>query len=188
MGTMVNTPLAQASDEEIRDFCEVMQLDVSKAKSRAGLLGVLGSAWDKDYIPTTAVQAIQADEELEAKAQQTDAVVPVATQRVSGGPGANDPIVVLKIQKTSLPGGRDPVPVSVNGVAKVIQRELVAQVPYRFYLALQDALREEVTQDFETGDLRTDEVTNYPMQVMAMPSAEEIAEFHRRTDGELMPA
>jgi len=186
---MVNTPLAQASDEEIRDFCEVMQLDVSKAKGRAGLLGVLGSAWDKDYIPTTKVQEAQANDELEAQAQQVDKLVPPEpTQRLTGGEGNNDPIVVLKIQKTSMPGGRDPVPVSVNGSAKVVQREMVAHVPYRYFLALQDALREEVTQDFDSGDLRTDEVTNYPMQVMSMPSADEIAAWHKRTDSELMPA
>ncbi len=188
MGTMTNTPLAKASDEEIRDFCEVMQLDISGAKTRTALVGVLGSAWDKDYIPTTKAPEPQADDEVQARAQQTDAVVPSPVQRMTCGDGANDPVVVLKIQKTSMPGGKDPVPVSVNGRAKVIQREMVAHVPYRYFLALEAALREEVTQDFDTSDLTTDEVTNYPMQVMAMPDPAEIAAWHKRTDAEVMPA
>jgi hypothetical protein len=186
MSKFERKPITEASDQQLRDFCEMQQLDVSDCKSRAELMAVLGPAWEHDYITVLAEPEFDEDERA-AMAEQVQGV-DGSVIKLAGGIGANDPKVRLSIGQTPLPGGKDPVPVGVNGKTLVIQRNMEVEVPYRFYLALQAAIREEVTQDEKTGELHVSTITNYPMQVKALPSEEEIAAWHKRTDNEAMPA
>ncbi len=188
MSKLERTPITDATDQQLRDFCELQQLDVSDAKSRADLLGILGPVWEHDYITTVSTPE-PAEDEAFATAQQTQAVEPVVTGARAGGIGANDPVVTVRIGHTPMPGGKDPVPLGHNGRTLVIQRNMNVALPYRFYLLLLDAIRQEVTQHEKTGELEVMDVTNYPMQVIgALPSDEEIAAWHERVDNELLPA
>ncbi len=186
MSKFTKTPLTEATDAEIRDFCELQQLDVDSCRSRADLLAALGPVWEHDYIPTTRQAALEADEAA-AQAQQTQAVVTHAS-RLVGGLGDKDPVFRLRIGTTSMPGGKEPVPVGVNGKTVVIQRNVDVDVPARYFFALENAIREEVTQDPKTGEIDVTEVTNYPFNVITRPEPEEIAAWREQTDKLLMPA
>lgn len=185
MSKFERKPITEASDQEIRDFCEMQQLDVSDCKTRPELMGVLGPAWEHDYITVIAKPELEEDEAA-AMAEQIQGVDGSVIKLV-GGIGANDPKVRLIVGQTPMPGGKDPVPVAVNGKTLVIQRGMEVELPYRFYLALEAAIREEVTQDEKSGELHISTVTNYPLQVRALPSDEEIANWHARVDNETMP-
>ncbi len=186
---IIKLPLANATDEQIRDFAETMQIDTSTARDRAGLIAMLGLAWEHDYIRVL----VEADDDDGGEAAGEPAITQTETidataQRMTGGIGENDPKVRIRITKTEQVGGKDPVPVGHNGRTVVIQRDKDVDIPYRFYCALKDAIREDVTQDPSTGDITTDAVTAYPVSVLAMPSPEQIAAWEARTAKDFAPA
>lgn len=180
MNTMIQLPIEQASDEQLLAYAESLDL-TPKDKKRATLLALLaGPAWGKPFI-LVAKPPEQSDD-------QRAIVVHEADQRLEGGIGSDDPKVLLTIGKTQQPGGAHPASVSHNGKAMVIQRGIKVEVPYRYYLALLDARCADVQQDPNTKEITESEITNYPLQVHAMPSQEEIAAWFKRTENELMPA
>lgn len=186
MSKFTKTPIVDASDDELRDFCELQQLDVSEAKSRADLLGTLGPAWEHDYIMTVAPVEMDEDEAA-AMAEQTQSPV-ISGQSLAGGAGANDPKFVVQIGNAAGPGGNQPVPIGCNGKTMVAQRNMKVELPARFFFVLEKAIREEVTQNERTGEIDTMEFTSYPMQVFQRPTDAELAEWRERTDNELLPA
>lgn len=97
----------------------------------------------------------------------------------------NDPKVKVNIASDEMNGGSHPFPIGCNGMPIWVRRDEDVEIPYRFYLALNNA----VEKDFETY---TDPVTGMLKErvferqairftVRSMPSDEEIAAFHERT-------
>lgn len=180
-------PISDATDEQLRDFAEMQQLDVSGAKTRSALMALIGPIWEHDYIPVSVTEATVDEGGEPVELEQTQRVHrPVGS--VQGGAGASDPMVRLRIGYTTYPGGRDPVPVGVNGHTVVIQRNIDADVPYRFYHALLNAIRQEVDQTPETGEITVTDVTNYPLTIISMPGTAEIRAWEQETSRELLPA
>ncbi len=184
---MKQVPITDASPAELRAFAELkLGIDgISPAMNRNTLIARITPAWPHDYIEVEETEEQHGDAAPLAQAAPS---MPEPQQRLKGGAGANDPKVRLKIATTSLPGGKHPVTVAVNGQTKVIQRNMVVDLPYRFYLALINAQVGDVSQDDATGEITATEHTNYPMTVILMPGEDEIAAWHARTDNQLMPA
>lgn len=181
MQGMNQLPMAQASDDQLRDFAKnSLQIDIGAGADRATLEGTIARAWPHQFI-------LAADEDVreDFSAEQTQAVQPVAGQILSSGGYKDDPIVRLKIGQTDMPGGKDPVPVSVNGDAIVIQRNLVADCPYRFFEALRNAKRivvDQVLDGPDRGELIETPVTNYPIaEIISQPTPDEIDAWRART-------
>jgi hypothetical protein len=177
---MQQLPIVDATDQQIRDFCDAQQIELD-ATSRSEMLAVLSSVWEHDYI-------LMAVGEYDGQTDQVQTPEPIAQTTITGGVGSNDPKVLIRIGKTEMPGGKDPVPVGVNGRTVVIQRDMNVELPYRFYLALQNAVRETVDQNSQTGDITTSAVSNYPMQTLRLPPQDEIDAWHESTRDVLMPA
>lgn len=173
---MQKKPIIRASDAELRAHAEeVLCLDVSAATTRAAILGILGPAWSNDWI-------LVEEAELEAPAEAQDETTRAqAQQSLVTGSSRDDPMWLIRVQATELPGGRDPVPVGVNGSIVVIQRGVEAKVPHRFVGALRDAVRESITQSMKTQEITRSTFTNYPFEIIERPSPQEIAEFRERT-------
>lgn len=169
-------PITEASDQQVEDFLDMMQLDRSETTGRANLLALLATVHDEDHI-------IVSVNEGSDQADQNEEAMPEPQQFPSFGQAyKSDPIWRMKIGTTPMPGGKQPVPVGVNGVVVVIQRDMVVDVPHRFYLALQAAIQHTVTQNSKTRAIEEGEVSNYPItQIVKAPSPEEIAEWHERT-------
>lgn len=176
---MIQLPLDDASDDQIREFIEANGVEVGKA-DRPSLLSTLGSFYGLPHILVPAP--------LEGGEGQSVSTVHEPQQRLSGGVGKDDPKVVIEIATTQLPGGQHPVSVAVNGVALVIQRNVKVEIPYRYYLALVNAKNADVSQSDPSQPPVETVSNNYPMTVHEKPSQGEIDAWHARVDGELLPA
>jgi hypothetical protein len=174
--------LNDATDTQLRDFAaNTLQLDVSAANTRPAVLGLITQAWPNDYIIDlgTVPDGANADQAQPARSRSAADL---------GASVYDDPIVRLKIRQTDQPGGRDPVPVGVNGDVRVIQRDLEADVPFRFFEALNRSERVIVTQNIDVkfgdpayGDILENRITNYPIEVIERPSTAEIEAWRERT-------
>lgn len=183
-------PIAKASDEQLAEYAAVtLQLDVENLSTRQEVIAAIGLSWPNDWI---TVEATLLEEQL-VREDQAGRVVTEPQQRLRGSSGADDPKVIITIGQTEQPGGRDPVPVGVNGHTLVIQRGLSAEMPYRYFLALQNAMHtnyDAVPVDGQPGKytLIESEVSNYPITlIQQMPSPAEIREWHERVDHLVMP-
>lgn len=173
MSKMTRVPIAAASDEQLRAFCDVQQLELDN-DTRSGMLAALGVVWGHDFILVS---------ENEAASDQTASAFPTPQQAIPAGVAKDDPIWLIEIGETDMPGGKDPVPVSVNGRALVLQRNMRIPLPHRYKLALDHAVRETVDQDERTHEITTSKVRNYPFQVLERPSPEAIAAWEARSNG-----
>lgn len=173
-------PISEATDAQIFDFVEAMQLNPT-TRDRNALLGLLAPAWSNTFIlvPDDSGAPATAQSEVDQLVQ----VQPQARQYGNETPGASDPKVELTIGYTEMPGGKDMVPVQVNGRNLILPRNVRVSIPYRFFLALEQAQRGEVSQDEKSREISEVQVTNYPLNIHRRPSDEEIARFHRETDG-----
>ena len=99
----------------------------------------------------------------------------------------DDPKVTLSIAQGSGTGVKD-VQLDVNGDVVTVRRGATVDVPYRHYLALLEAKTARMVETGETNPqtgmpiLEPVDEPTYPFSVVRMPSDEEIADFHARTD------
>jgi|GEM_PF-6168243 len=173
MTKMIRIPIAKATDAQIRDFCDVQQLELAKT-TRSAMLATLSAAWEHDYILAPAPDTPDAS-------APAGAASPQPQQRVSTGLGEDDPKWLVEIGETEMIGGKDPVPVGVNGRAVVLQRNMRIELPHRYKLALDLAIRETVEQDERSHEISTSRVRNYPLTVIEKPSDAAIAAWEKRT-------
>ena len=94
----------------------------------------------------------------------------------------NDPMVNLRIAEQPGAGGNRPVPVGVNGQIMLIPRNKDVDVPWRYFLAMRNAVQMIYETDPNTHELGEGrEVPAHSVQVNTMPSAAEIAAWEERT-------
>lgn len=180
MSALKKIPLADATDDQLRDFAELtLQLDVTGTSDRSNLLSLIQTAWPQDFL--------MAEEAAEASDEQTQKIAPHA-DRIAGGIGDNDPKVILVVREDDKPGGKEPVALGVNGRTIVLQRNVRVEVPYRFYLNLRDAAYGSVVQDPVTKEAVETQSPRYNIVVESLPTPAEIAEWHARVDDLVMPA
>jgi hypothetical protein len=178
---MMKKLIVDASDAELKDFAEVtLVLDVPERTTRADLMALIGPAWPAPHI---FVEAADVDEREDV---QTDEARAVARVRLNVGGASEDPKWLIRIANTELPGGRDPVPVGVNGRHVVIQRGVEVEVPHRYIEAIQNAVRISVTQDQRTQEMHTTSFSNYPLEIIERPSKADIAAWFERTKNLLL--
>lgn len=184
---MKKIDILEASDDQLREFATTAQgLDVTDAKSRADLLAILGPAWDQDYI---LVDDVTPDTGA--------AAVPTPQVSYTAGNRDDGPMVKFKILQTDMPGGKHPAHPSVNGRMLVMQRNMLIEAPYAYFLDLQNAKvgvieqgRDQQGADggMRPGDMTPTEVTNYPLSEVTMPPQAEIDAWHERNGGRLLAA
>jgi hypothetical protein len=172
---MKKLPIHEASDAQIEAFVDTLQLDRTGITGRSNLLALLATAHEDDFI---FVNDVVID-----LGGQDDEALPEPQQTPSFGTAyESDPKWRVVLGTTDMPGGKQPVPVGVNGKVVVIQRNMTVDVPHRFYLALQSAVRGTVTQDAKTREIIEGQITNYPItQILKAPSEQEIADWEKRT-------
>jgi len=104
--------------------------------------------------------------------------------RMAGSFGRDDPKVTLTINNEDRGGevySRD-VPVGVNGVVWLLQRNKPITVPYRVFAALELAVRDSITMDGQTGEVHHTAVRTVPYNVIDGPTRAEVAEWMARQD------
>jgi len=178
----IKLPIEEASDDQLRQFAKlVLALDETKLGNRQTMLGLIQSAWPQDFI----TQQVEVDAMGQVQDQSvTQEILP--QQRLRGSIDEDEPRVTVRIMQTEMPGGRDPVPIGVNGVTVVAQRNMDVSMPYRFYLALLNAVRTVVDQIPDPNNPRMREtieiqVTNYPITVIKGADPDQVARWFERT-------
>lgn len=120
---------------------------------------------------------------------EIDDVVDTVAVQIAKNPDLShyrhDPKVTVNIASDDQNGGSHPFPIGCNGVPIWLRRDEDVEIPYRFYLALNNAIEKdfEVFVDPVTGQMAEREFERNAIRftVRNMPSAEEIALFHERT-------
>lgn len=173
-----------ATDEQIAEFIELNGIEVEKGATRATLLALHSSFTDNPWILVPDLP-----EDINAAMMaQADAVSAPAQQRLEGGIGDNDPTIRVTVSSTSMPGGKHPVPVGVNGRVVVIQRDKSVDLPMRYYYALENAVAAEVSQVEGTNERVETSIKNYPVSVQEWPDKSDVIAWRAKVDDVWMPA
>lgn len=96
----------------------------------------------------------------------------------------DDPKVTVNIATDEENGGKHPVPVCVNGDHILIKRNMPVAIPYRFYLALENAIQSDYAE--EEGPNKTTVLVEtsrpaFRFTAKGIPSDDVIAAWHERT-------
>lgn len=122
-------PIADATEDQLRAFGRShLGLALPPNCKPETLVAKIKAAWNKDYI---VVQEANAD-----TAQDGSAPRPVTTAQSAP---EKDKVRII-IQETEEAGGRDPVPVGVNGLIMLIPRGKEVDIPLPYFEVLQHAI------------------------------------------------
>ena len=183
---MQTIPITAATDNQLRECAKVVLMQdedaVNNCKSRAELLALIGpaapEAWgDNIQVPDAAPAATQTGQAEPAVRAPDQVFLENLTDEFG-------PLTRFTIIATDMVGGKHPAHPCVNGRQLVMQRNMLIEAPYAFYLALKNA-RTGAPYEIENGlgrapDIGFSEVTNYPLTDEQLPSKEEIAAWHAR--------
>ncbi len=112
-----------------------------------------------------------------------------APTKLQGGLGHGDPkvrIILHNEEKDGVIVSRHKE-VGVNGVVWLLKRGEEIDIPYRVYLALNNANRDVITHNGE-GEVMTQSVKNTPFNVVGMPTKDDIHAWEQRTASQFMAA
>lgn len=204
---MKKVALAQASDKELRLAAVIAGIDMHPASKSDTMRAKLTPLADEkgmiqvpDVSDEASVNAAPAAAET-APAAAAPAVAPDAPVPAAIGTPLNetakelnvfaletcrfDPKVMITIAvDQSRPGGKLPVAVGVNGKHMVFRRGVREPVPYRYYVALRNAVRTEYHQEGGEGDLIPSEVQSYNYTVHQMPNEADVRAWYRAQGAE----
>lgn len=174
--------IAEASSEEIRDYATTFLGIPTEGISDAEVRAKVEAATDGETI-FVRVSAEPAD---------MAGVPPMAVEsdaKLQGGLGHGDPKVTLVLHNEERDGNvvNRHKEVGVNGVVWLLKRGEEISIPYRVFLALNNAERAVITHNGE-GEVMTQSVKSTPFNIVAMPSRDEIAAWEARTGGQFVPS
>lgn len=200
---MKKIPIGEASFKQLRYHAEtVLGLEPlpQNCSSRAQVIAKIESA-----VPgTTEIMvedAVDSPAQAQAETNTAAATVAAAQERSERSEQAeasfhgmsakqaaahhNDPTIEVKALLSEKAGGDRDVPVSVNGIQWLLQRDKWVKVPYRVYEALLHAeeTKYELTNS-EIGQMQVSErqVPSYAFQTQNGPTEQEIALWRKRTE------
>jgi hypothetical protein len=194
-------PLADADFAALKAHATFLGLEVKNGQSNQKLRAlILAARPDTKDIPLAADAAPPAFAGDTGAATDEPPPAPTIKAIASRSAGStvahynDDPKVELTVARTADQFRAKDVTIGVNGDVFRIQRGQRVSVAYRVYLALEDA-KEHVAVDTDEINPHTgmpikewQEVHSYPFSVHKMPSDEEIAAWHARTDNTISQA
>lgn len=202
---MERIKIEDADAKDLRYFAEVtMGLEIKDGTNAAQIRAKLKQAgWQQDtiparpappepivqqvFVPAPAPSPVAAPVALEGDTPERPAAVSRPASSALLHP-ASDPKVLVTIHKTDDKRRARDVTLGVNGDITQIQRGARVEIPYRVYLALENA-KEKAAVPHETeinkitGEpiMVWEEVQSYPFSVHRMPSDKEIADWEHAT-------
>lgn len=173
--------IADATEQQLRDFAiQIMGISLDTKAKPAEIRSAIARVWTEPNIPVMVAPA-------PAEAPKGDAPLPPINHTAKASSKAMvdrtsgmDPKVRLVIHRQEGKGGDRDLPVSVNGATILIPRGKQVEVPYRYFLALKNAVQTIVEQDEITLEEIRRDVPSYPFEVASggMPSQAEIDAWH----------
>lgn len=187
----IKVKLDDASNAQLRYYCEgVLNLDgIKKGQQDSFLIAKIRAVHGDDC---TEIELPEAAQHMTGPSNAAVDIAPRGEGDIPSGPEGQhyryDPKVELTIAPTNDKTRAREVQVAVNGDAFIMQRGKKILVPYRVYLAL-DAAIEKVTRDTDEINPQSQmpvkewvDQPSYPFTVHKLPSDDEIAAWHKRTD------
>lgn len=183
MSDNVKVNIDTATREQLFYFARsILNIEVGEGANNATLRAKIKQASPGiEEIMAPAVTAIPATEK------------PAAEEPAKGGARKltthfrDDPKVKIMIHESADPARAKEVQVAVQGDVIIMRRGKKVEIPYRHYLALNDA-KEQVARDTDEINPVTGlpfkewvEQHSYPFNTLSMPSAEEISAWEART-------
>lgn len=162
---MKTVKIVDATDAQLREFGrDVLQLPMPPNCKRETLEAKISAAWNKDEIP---VSEAPADNSVAPEGQKPE---PVSTAQQDGN-NEDDPMerkVKIQINASEAPGGDQPVPLSVNGVAILVPRDEVVEIKEKYVQVLEAAVQDKYDVDEDGNIIPTPrKVKRYPFQRVA---------------------
>lgn len=159
MSNQKTVPIAKATAEQLRAFAQDYLGIFPDANAKVEQLRAqVKEAWGKDSIVVGAA----AEQPEAAPAGTPPRPVTAAQQPPAKGK------VKVHIPMTDRPGGREPVPVSVNGRAMLIPRGEECEIPYAYYEVLKNAVELQYYELPGGGLSEPQAVQAIPHSVIAM--------------------
>lgn len=186
MSDSAKIPLDDANRDQLFHFARAMlNLDVNDKCNNATLRAKILAASPGTthiFVPHTMATVI---EQAPAAAAAAQVEAKASTGKLSTH-FRDDPKVRLMVQETTELTRAKDVQVAVQGDVIIIRRGTEVDIPYRFYLALKDAV-EQVARDTDEINPQTGlpikewvERHSYPFSVFSMPSQTEIDAWNKR--------
>jgi hypothetical protein len=190
--TIVSIPIANATNAQLRYFAEtVLGLDVPKINNTSQLRSKIEAAMP-NIVDVRAPDGLHGDAASAPEPKVLGGGTLKNDSIPDGALGRHqrfDPKVTLQVMPSSDKLRAKDVQIAVNGDVVMLQRGQKVAIPYRYYLALVDAV-EMVAVELDEIDPQTSipakewqEQHSYPFSVIDLPSPEAIAAWHIRMDG-----
>lgn len=189
MSDTVTVTLEEATNAQLLHFAQtVMGLDVNPGTPSTTLRSkIMQARPDIDSIEVPAGKPAAGTVSNPDGTHTATAAAESIPQGVAGLHFRYDPKVRLRIQGTTEATRAKDVQIACQGEVIILRRDRDVEIPYRHFLVLKDAI-ETVARDTDEINPLTGlpikewvEQNSYPYQILAMPSEEEIAAWHKRT-------
>lgn len=178
MSNMKTVSLNDATLDQLKEFAtNTLGLEYHTSANKVHMLAMIRNVHDQD-----SISVVDAEDEAPLAGQPVDmAARPAPGGKPSGLKSASDPRVTIMIPLSEKEGGDRHIEVLVNGRNILLPRGKDITIPYRYYEALNNAVKTEYRQDPNDPDheVKSREVPSYPFQVKQMPSEEEVAAWKR---------
>lgn len=168
--------LEDASIDDLRKRCDELGIPHKPSSNSTHLIAYIRQA-DPGATSVPVVRSQQPAAPQAPEGMQMPRPSDTA-KKLSSSKSGGDPKVTLVLNRTEEKGGNRPLFVSVNGVGMLIPRGEKVSIPFRYYLALLNAVGIQYDQD-EEGELESREVQSYPFNVQEMPPRDEIDAWHK---------
>ena len=175
---MIQKPIDKCTDAELRTHANIMLgLGTPPKISRGSLLAKIREVWQPDFIYVDdKEEAALAVEYEEAAANDTKANI----RSLRGSSSRNDPKVRIVFAMTEAAGGDRPFFTSVNNVPMLIPRGEEINLPYRYFLAVKNAVVTTYTMDPDTYENIPRDVPAYAFSVVSLPTQEEMRSWYEQ--------
>ena len=198
MSALIKVKLDDASNPQLRYYCEaILNLEGIKPVGQSNsyyvsrIRAALGDEIEEIELPEESLK-------FAAPTPQAIDIAPTPEGDIPSGVAGQhymyDPKAEITIAPTNDKTRSRDVQVAVNGDTFIMQRGKRVSVPYRVYLAIENAI-ETVARDTDEINPQSQmpvkewvEQPSYSFTVHKLPSDEEIAAWHRRTDNYVEPA
>lgn len=172
----MHIPFNEATREQLFDYAtNVLGLDVGQGTNNSRLIELIRKT-------NSGAQGI----DVEATSE------PIVRSAEITGPGrkaySTDPTIEVNVNNQEGRGGDRPVPVSVNGDQILIRRNEWVKIPYRFYLAMMNAVQttyEPITNDVgKMVDQKAIDQLAFPFNSRNGPSQAELDQWAKAKQAE----
>lgn len=174
--------IAAASRDQVLNFMQV-RLGVHGLRpntSKDNLIKKLAELYSEDFIVVDEANPNAGD--AGPKADRPHYAQPPKSKVDMLRFGALDPMVTIKIHADKAKDGARNVACHLNGVEYFIPRNKAHQIPYRYYLVLEEAVG-DIHDGWSDQDKRNSEpreTQSYTYTVLSMPSDAEIAAWKKQ--------